>query len=1046
MPDPVVPPHRAVSVGEPLLEAATQAIRRARTNLPASPVTVVVPTPYAAYFLRHEFTRRCGGLFNVSFLRVEDLVDRLAPSGGQRARLSRLRAAELVRTVAVRAELPSRLRAAQRHPAFHSALHRALDALAGLAPLTFRRLAVEPDDVQNALAGLLRAYQVAAGPYEDRRSVAARAAATVRADPAVLRKRFGHVILLLVEDPAPQYAPFVETLLAQPGVEGIAAFTGEPRADARVAALVPGARPEAAGGLLQTPGETHLVSTPDRAEEVRWVVRNVVRLARGRVRLGEIAVLYEDSSYGVRIEEALRLAKIPVSGPDPKPLAIHPEGRFVLGFLRVFREDFARAAVAGWLTGSPVRDPAGQPVRGARWDAVSRNAGVTSGFESWIARLQRYEERLRKSLAAENAEVSELSEAETNARRSEANAVRAARGFLEDLAQHEPPQDGATWAEFATWLRGVVDAFLVKNESDEGAEYRRERLNGLLDELAGLDEVQGEQPDLDRFAETVGEALSVPLRRSRTLGRGVFVAHLRDAVGSRFRVAHFLGMAEGHYPTRPVEDVLLPDVVRASLDPTHLLLPRRTEQAASARRRYLTALATAGHRVLLWPRYESGATRSSGPSQWFLETARLLAGDMSLLASDLYTHEGRSWLTFVPSPDAALREDAVADLADYDLLSVRRWTESGRRLEDHFLADDPERGLRAGLNSLRARASADWTGWDGNLHTVFDPRSHSLRAVSPTRLQTWAGCPYRYFLEHELHLAAVEEPEELLGISPLDRGSLVHVILERFVKERNRLQLQDSNREEILFRSTAENAFQAAESEGITGKSVLWRVEREAILRELNRFLVDEHREIENSGRAPREAELRFGYPDSAIPEVMLEISAGRVSFRGVIDRVEVGRDGSVSVVDYKTGGTDSYRGMKDDPLDRGKLLQLPVYALAVRSGFRPTGPVEAAYWFVSERGGFERRPVRFDQALEDRTRAVVNTIASGIWGGTFPARPGGTGFASGRPQTAQHENCAHCPFDTVCPAGRVQIWERKRGAPELVAYRALAEGDEEAS
>jgi len=503
-------------------------------------------------------------------------------------------------------------------------------------------------------------------------------------------------------------------------------------------------------------------------------------------------------------------------------------------------------------------------------------------------------------------------------------------------------------------------------------------------------------------------------------------------------------VAEGHYPTRPIEDVLLPDAVRTRVDPTHLLLPRRTEQAASARRRYLTALATAGRRVLLWPRYESGATRASGPSQWFLEAARSLAGDVSLLASDLYTDEGRPWLTFVPSADAALRKDAMADLADYDSLSVRRWTESGRRLEEHFLADDPDRGLRAGLNSLHARASVDWTVWDGNLRTVFDPRSHSLRAVSPTRLQTWAGCPYRYFLEHELHLAAVEEPEELLGISPLDRGSLVHAILERFVKQRNRLQLEDPDREKTLLRGIAEDAFQAAESDGITGKPVMWRVECESILRELARFLADEHREMENSGRAPREAELRFGYADSAIPEVILEVSSGRVSFRGVIDRVEVGVDGSLSVVDYKTGGADSYKGMKNDPVDRGKLLQLPVYALAVRSGFQPKGPIEAAYWFVSERGGFERRPLRFDQTLEDRTREVVNTIALWIWGGTFPARPGGTGFASGRPQTAQHENCAHCPFDAVCPAGRVQTWERKREAPVLAAYRALAEGDEE--
>ena len=52
--------------------------------------------------------------------------------------------------------------------------------------------------------------------------------------------------------------------------------------------------------------------------------------------------------------------------------------------------------------------------------------------------------------------------------------------------------------------------------------------------------------------------------------------------------------------------------------------------------------------------------------------------------------------------------------------------------------------------------------------------------VSASRLEMWARCPYQYFLARSLGLEGLPEAESE-EISALDRGSLVHRILERFV-------------------------------------------------------------------------------------------------------------------------------------------------------------------------------------------------------------------------------------------------------------------------
>ena len=167
------------------------------------------------------------------------------------------------------------------------------------------------------------------------------------------------------------------------------------------------------------------------------------------------------------------------------------------------------------------------------------------------------------------------------------------------------------------------------------------------------------------------------------------------------------------------------------------------------------------------------------------------------------------------------------------------------------------------------------------------------------------------------------------------------------------------------------------------------------------------------------------------------------VLFRGKIDRVDRSADGKrIIVFDYKTGGSNSYRDLKKDPVIRGTALQLPLYARAASALSKADSGdpvVHAAYWFAFEKGGTSIKPDLQDQPdSAERFEEVVSVIAGGIMDGVFPPAPRGhPGWRDGRTTL---DNCRWCPYDAVCPTDRLATWDLKRRAPGVQAYRELSE------
>jgi hypothetical protein len=313
-------------------------------------------------------------------------------------------------------------------------------------------------------------------------------------------------------------------------------------------------------------------------------------------------------------------------------------------------------------------------------------------------------------------------------------------------------------------------------------------------------------------------------------------------------------------------------------------------------------------------------------------------------------------------------------------------------------------------------------------------------AISPTALEQWATCPFRYLLGRVLRVREVERPEATDRIGPLDRGSLVHAVLAEFldsVEPRTSPDQPWDDDERALLLAIGERCCNDAESEGLTGRPLLWKLDRRRILRELESFLQTDEEIRAALGIVPRpEArELAFGFGgDSGEPATVTLADGRTVRFHGVIDRVDQGPSGSPIVVfDYKTGRVDD----PTEGLERGDKLQLPIYALAMAGGY-PAAEVRSYYWSTRELGTKALAGITLDDATRDRLDDKVSTIVDGIGAGVFPAFPDKP-RQDGRGRDTW-VNCCYCAFDRVCAPARDDDWTRKRDDPVVERFRELAD------
>ncbi|MEZ4552634.1 MAG: PD-(D/E)XK nuclease family protein [Dehalococcoidia bacterium] len=1035
----------AAPYGAASRSALREFLAAAKAEDPLAPVTVAVPSNYAGLALRRALAAEglqegAPGLLNVRFMvlaRVAELLG--APPLAARG-LRPLTPG--YRIEAVRAAMegtPGPLAGVSLTASTLARIHGLFGELDRAGEEERATLAAEGGELQRALIALHRDYRArVAGFYSEDDLARAASDAVERPEAAAA---IGALAVYLPAEVTPAQRGLIDALADATEVAVMLGLSGDAAIDAPLL--------EAWGvDLLATPPPepvaTRIVQATDPEEEVREALRRIhTRLLEGTP-LFRMAILYRHADPYARIAvEQLDAAGLPWNGPSARTLGQTVAGRTLVGLLRLREQRFERLAVTGWLNAAPILDRQdGGPAPSHRGEEIARAAGVVRGAGQWRERLGRYRNRVAREREELASEADEDHDRVWRMRRVERELDETGRliEFMDELVERvdAAPAGQAAWSAFAGWTSDALARYLGGEARTGGwPEAEVEALRAVteaIDGLGGLDELG--HADGGRFLDAVERELERPTGRRGQFGRGVFVGRLADAAGLDFDLVLVPGNSEGGMPPAQREDPLLPDELRRRAG-----VEGRAARGRRERRDYLAALSTAPERVLLFPRAELRGQRARLPGRWLLESASALAGER-VFASQLEGWRGAAWFEQVASFESSIGSaGGLAGPQEYDLRSLHRYRAAGRDVTRHYLAAS-EGALGGGYALQRARRSAAWTRWDGRLPGA-GARSplEGERALSPTALQSWAECPFRFFVGHLLGVAEREEPEDVLVISALEKGSLIHGVLDRFFHAAPPRRSPDerwSAEERSLLMRIAEEECAGAERDGVAGRPLLWERERAGILRDLDRFLDEDEALRERLGTVQVGSERPFGLDGAAGIDVA--VADGRtVRLRGRIDRVDRSPDGrTLVVIDYKTGYVrDGHKALPTDPVHGGRLLQLPIYALAARAseGGPAVERVESHYWFVTERGTFGMHGYELDGARQARFLGVLGAITAGIAGGVFVANPG----------TLTHrgyEHCSYCPFEPVCPADRARAWEHKRSDAGLAGYLALIEGD----
>lgn len=1000
-----------VAYGEPAVALLVDRVRAAKSGDPLAPVTVVVPSNYAAVATRRELARR-GGVAAVSFLTLYRLAERvgapaLAASG--RRPVSAPLVLQAVR--AVLAEAPGVFAAVGDHPATELALAAAQRELAGVGADALESLAAQSRRAADIVRIVRMATDRLRGNWYDEHDLLVSATDVLRSGGA---GELGPVIVHLPERVPPGGAGLLQALAARGSLTMLVGATGVESADRPVVTAVEGAGiavPPSTG--IERPRATRVVSTSDPDEEARAAVRLVVDAAREGVPLGRMAVLFGSADpYARLLREHLDAAGIAANGTPVRTLGDMLVGRVLCSLLSLADRNFRRSDVFTVLSSATVLGDDGRPVPVRVWERVSRAAGVVEG-DDWTERLAAFvDERMRKAGAADGDERPGLAKRFRHEADRATSLITFMAALEADLAAGEAL---GTWQEMAEWSAGLLDRYVGEDRSGwpEPEREAAERVGAAVERLGGLDALGGPPPTVEVFRRLLEGELDVALQRIGRLGEGVLVGPLSLAVGLSLDRVIVVGLAEGTFPDRRLDDSLLPDRERAV---TAGQLPLRAEHLHDDHRHLLAALA-AGPATVCFPRGDLRQQGTRTASRWLLDDASHLAGSPSRLSTaDLLTNRGSDWLDLLPSFTAGVsRQRFPATGQEHRLGLLLR--QPGPLSTRPVTATDPV--LAAGAALAESRRAHTFTRFDGNLAGLdLKALTSGERALSATRLQAWANCPHAYLLEHVLGIEMVEEPERRLRLDPLDKGSLVHEVLHRFVEEEagDRQRLQEIGAEVC-------DDFAAR---GRTGRQLFWRRDRERILADLEQFFVDDSNWRRASGAQPVAAERHF--------DTVLRLpDGGELRVRGAIDRVDRLPDGSLVVSDYKTGRSDAYRDVsEDEPHQGGTLLQPYIYAAGANHEFGD-GPVRFDYWFVTSTGRFERFGYDITDSVTKEVGSALRTIVDGIQAGLFPLRP---------PEAPgwNRVDCWFCAPDGLSAAEARRSWERKRADPALAPYVELCE------
>lgn len=845
--------------------------------------------------------------------------------------------------------------------------------------------------------------------------------------------------------------------------------------------------------------DIRIINASGKRDEVWTVAKEILTLADEGYKMEEIGVVARSlDPYTDAIKKIFQENYIPFITSAQEPLERYPLVKVIQQILMLKREDYYRPMVIELLWSPyfkmPSCDPQGVIPRPDLWDILSRRLGIRADITCWLSRLEQARVMPSASVGPDNEES--ISKEDTNIDGNTSSysplceeRVRGGKNMFPDDEKtggriHIPADqvkllknilytlsnDLSSLPEKASWMimGQKITHFLgnyihIPSEGMNPGDKERDllilnKIGELLRTLCTLD-CLGEEVTRDQFIDTFTDACwqgSLPMGSGN--GRGVKVLDAMSARGIPFRALFVLGLNEKVFPRAISEEPFLRDHVRRRLSEVlGNFIPEKLRGFDEERLLFTFLLNAAGERLYLLHERSDEAGKPKVQSHYLMDILQNMKG-ISVTGKNLW--EKPEYEVYVPR--------GIKDKLSNKEVSLLTPKEIGIRMALDRI--DPTCFLKTfGINCDvfdRSQSSLGFlesykpylTSCDGVIGDMSEwLNEQACRGLSPTALEGFGVCPFKFFMSKILGLESLEEPETAEMIAAVDLGTLYHNILRDFYHtliQKGYFETKGHNLNSIeLLCCIAQKYFTEIEQKIPIPYPIIWEIEKEEILDLLTRFITWDLEQIEKTGYIPTylEKTVKLGTQNDLfklIPASFKQEEGTKITFKGKIDRIDIKQAGDMAsfhVIDYKSGRFSVENLLKS--AIRGQRLQLPFYITMaehllseeIKKGRIPKDQAnldEASFVYVAEpmeekKGQIcpPKKTIDSDgwMSCKEQYWETLREFLQVIREGIFPVSP-----------AEDTQKCAWCEFATICRRGHQPLRFRLEQDERLKKYREI--------
>ncbi|MCM1186032.1 MAG: helicase-exonuclease AddAB subunit AddB [Lachnoclostridium sp.] len=646
----------------------------------------------------------------------------------------------------------------------------------------------------------------------------------------------------------------------------------------------------------------------DEVHQAGLAIRKLI--AKQGMAYRDIAVIMGDlEGYAPYVESEFEQLQIPCFIDRTRGIILNPMIEYIKSALELFRQDFSYEAVFHYLR-SGLADIDRQDVdmlenyvirtgiRGKRrWSRLftAKTPEMKEDDEEPLQRLNALRERFMIQVEA-------LQRA--NCQKS-APAKEYVNELYEFLVQNQVQQK---LADYEKQFHGMGE---LSREREYAQIYRLvlellEQIYALLgEELISLQEFQ----DILEAGFGEIEVGTIPQNVDRILVGDMERTRLRQV-----KALFFLGINDGNIPKSAQKGGIISDMDREFLQESEFTLAPTPRQQMYIQRFYLYLNMTKpSERLYLSYARMNSKGKSIRPAYLIEEVKKLFP------ALTVQYPQNRSILEQIVTPGEGMRYLA-AQFREYAAGTLQKEEEQTFFTLYQVYGGEEQKGNRRLLEEAAFQRYRDLALSGVAARALYGKNLQN----SVTRLETYAACAYRHFLQYGLTLRERQE----FGFEAVDMGNLYHGVLESFAEKLSEkgytwFDFPEAFGEEAV--GDALEAYAAAYGETVLYSSARNEYAITRMKRILSRTVLTLQEQLKKGVFLPDAYEVSFRFAQD-LESIQVTLSEEeKMHLRGRIDRIDVAEDDRhvyVKVIDYKSGN----RQFNLAALYYGLQLQLVVY------------------------------------------------------------------------------------------------------------------------